>query len=465
MAELALDLLGRQLQVGGPDGLVSLLRVLAGGIADRLGRQVLLSVLGRDQVAHRLHRFLRDAEAVGSHVGDQSDRTGAVHVDALVELLGDLHGPLAGEPHADRRLLLQRAGLERGISLVGLVGLIDSRDDITGRGQLVADLAGVGLGTGRKLGAVVFGQSGLKPVGVGLGPGRADRRGDLPELFGDEGADLAFAVHDQADGHRLDAAGAEVARDLAPKQGAELIAYESVEEPARLLGVDHIHVDRPDMAKGVLDGAFGDFMKGDAAYPIVGKVEGLLQVPGDRLALAVGVGRQVDDVGPSGLALQIAHGVFLGRNDFIGGRVTMRHIHAELALGKIANVTHARLDDVFWAQELVDRPGLLGTFDDDQGVASAAACRHLARPGLGTRALGRAGRRSGRRTLARSGFRGASVSTRRRCADFLATVSSYLSSSDSTVSVDPSRPARTRALGRLRLPWEGILVRLGLGRP
>src|SRR5271165_1229561 len=49
-------------------------------------------------------------------------------------------------------------------------------------------------------------------------------------------------------------------------------------------------------------------------------------------------------------------------------------------------------------------------------------------------------------------------------ADFLATVSSYLSSSNSTVSVDPSRPTRTRDPGRLRLPWGGILVRLSLGR-
>ena len=40
VAELALDLLGRERQVGGPDGLVGLLRVLAGGVADRLGRQV-----------------------------------------------------------------------------------------------------------------------------------------------------------------------------------------------------------------------------------------------------------------------------------------------------------------------------------------------------------------------------------------------------------------------------------------
>ena len=104
----------------------------------------------------------RDAEAVGSHVGDQADRPGAVDVDAFVELLGDLHGPLAGEPQPDRRLLLERAGLERGVGLVELLGLVDLGDDIAGRGQHVADLAGVGLGRGLELGAVVFGQSGLE---------------------------------------------------------------------------------------------------------------------------------------------------------------------------------------------------------------------------------------------------------------------------------------------------------------
>src|SRR5208282_1375187 len=36
-------------------------------------------------------------------------------------------------------------------------------------------------------------------------------------------------------------------------------------------------------------------------------------------------------------------------------------------------------------------------------------------------------------------------------ADFLATVSSYLSSSDSTVSVDPSRPTRTRCPGAIEV--------------
>ena len=69
----------------------------------------------------------------------------------------------------------------------------------------------------------------------------------------------------------------------------------------------------PDVAEGLLDGALGDLVEGDAADPVVGQVERLLKVPGDGFALAVGVGRQVDQIGPGGLALQLADGLFLGR--------------------------------------------------------------------------------------------------------------------------------------------------------
>ena len=82
----------------------------------------------------------------------------------------------------------------------------------------------------------------------------------------------------------------------------------------------------PDVAERVLDGAFGDLVEGDPADPVVGQVEGLLQVPGDGLALAVGVGRQVDHVGPGGLALQVAHGLLLGRHDLVRGLVAVRHV-------------------------------------------------------------------------------------------------------------------------------------------
>ena len=107
-----------------------------------------------------------------------------------------------------------------------------------------------------------------------------------------------LAVGDQPDGHRLDPARAQVARHLLPEQRAELVADEPVEEPPGLLGVDHVHVDRADVAERLLDGPLGDLVEGHPADPVVGQVEGLLEVPGDRLALAVGVGRQVDHARP-----------------------------------------------------------------------------------------------------------------------------------------------------------------------
>ena len=424
---------------------MGLLGILAGGITDRLGRHVFLAVLGGDQVAHRLHRLFRDAEAVGSHVGDEPDRPGTVDIDAFVEFLSHFHGALASEPHPDRGLLLERARLEWRIGLVELLGLIDPRDDVIRRGQFVADLASVDLGTGGELVTVVFGQRCLEPVGLRLGPGRADRRGDFPELLRDEGANLAFAVDDQPHGHRLDPARAQVPRHLAPEQRAELIADEAIEEPACLLGVDHVHVHRPDLAECILHGAFGDFVESDASHPIIAEFESLLQVPGDGLALAVGVGRQIDDVGPGRLALQVAHGVFLGRYDFIGGRITVLHIQSELPLGKVANMAHACLDDVLGAEELVDRLGLLGALDDHQGAVSH--CREEAprrhplwdvsfcsseHDGVFVARFREAG-------FAELPFSPV-VDAGDFAGDFLATLFSHLSSSDCGISVDPYRP-------------------------
>ena len=71
----------------------------------------------------------------------------------------------------------------------------------------------------------------------------------------------------------------------------------------------------------------------DPPDPIAGQAERLLEVPGDRLALAVGVGRQVDQVGLGGLALQLADGVLLGRHDLVRGLVAVRDVQAEPALG------------------------------------------------------------------------------------------------------------------------------------
>ena len=168
VAQGAFQPVGCEAQVGGPDGFVGLLRQLARGVAYRLGGQVALAVFGLDALAYAGHRLVGDAQAIGSHVGDQADRTAAVDIDSFVELLGDFHGLLARKAQADRRLLLERAGLEWGVGLVELFGLVDLGDDVRGRLQGVANGVGFGLGLGLELGTAVFGQRCPKPIGFGV---------------------------------------------------------------------------------------------------------------------------------------------------------------------------------------------------------------------------------------------------------------------------------------------------------
>ena len=116
------DRFGRQAQVGRPDRLVGLLGELAGGVACSAwrGRSV-RAVLVLDQVADAGDGIVGDAEAVRPHIGDEAGGAVAADVDPLVEFLGDLHRPLAGEPETDRGLLLEGARLERGLGLVGFL--------------------------------------------------------------------------------------------------------------------------------------------------------------------------------------------------------------------------------------------------------------------------------------------------------------------------------------------------------
>ena len=96
------------------------------------------------------------------------------------------------------------------------------------------------------------------------GGGREDRL-DRPVLARREGPDLALALDDQADGDRLDAPRRQAALDLLAEQRAERVADEAVDDPARLLGVDEVHVDLARVREGLLDRRLGDLVEGHPA--------------------------------------------------------------------------------------------------------------------------------------------------------------------------------------------------------
>ncbi|MCY1293108.1 hypothetical protein D9M70_423560 [compost metagenome] len=77
-----------------------------GRIETRLFRQVAVAELVGNRLARGLDRFRRHLHAVGTHIGDQTDRL-AADVDAFIELLRDLHGARCGEAEFGGGGLLQ----------------------------------------------------------------------------------------------------------------------------------------------------------------------------------------------------------------------------------------------------------------------------------------------------------------------------------------------------------------------
>src|SRR5207247_159138 len=79
-----------------------------------------------------------------------------------------------------------------------------------------------------------------------------------------ERLDLALAIHDQSDGHRLHPTGRQPALDLVPQERRQAVPDEAVEDAARLLRVHFPEVDAPGLGERRLDCALGDLVERDA---------------------------------------------------------------------------------------------------------------------------------------------------------------------------------------------------------
>ena len=94
------------------------------------------------------------------------------------------------------------------------------------------------------------------------------------------------------------------------------------------------------------------------------------QVPGDRLPLAVGVGRQVDLARLLDALLELLDELGLVPRHQVLRREVVVDVDPERALGQVADVAHRGLHGVAAAQILADRPRLGRRLDDDQPAAT-----------------------------------------------------------------------------------------------
>ena len=214
---------------------------------------------------------------------------------------------------------------------------------------------------------------------------RVQMRQQGPVFAGDEFLDFKLALADQPQGHRLHPAGRARARQLAPQYRREVEANEIIQRPAGEIGIDQAGIDLARVFHGVAHGIAGDGVEHDALDRLAFQHLFLLQhfqhMPGNRLALAVGIGRQNDAVG---LLHRLGNvGQALGRlgidlpehGEIAGG------INRAILGGQIADMAERGVNLVSRPKVFVDRLGLGRRFDDDDIHGGVLSLRGL-RPGI-----------------------------------------------------------------------------------
>ena len=191
---------------------------------------------------------------------------------------------------------------------------------------------------------------------------------DRPIFARNEFFDLELAVADDAQRDGLDAAGGARARQFAPEHRREVEADEIIERAARAIGVDQRFVDLARMAHRILDRLLGDGVEDDAIDALVLEqllaLENFVDMPGDRLALAVGVGREDDAVGALDCASDVAQPLGgLGVDLPAHGEIIVR-IDRTVLGGEVADMAERGVDVVAFAQIFIDGFGLGRRFDD-----------------------------------------------------------------------------------------------------
>ena len=165
---------------------------------------------------------------------------------------------------------------------------------------------------------------------------------------------LLLALDDYPKRYRLDPPGADSTLDLVPEQRAYLVADQPVEHPARLLGVEQVVIELLRVCHRRPHRALRYLMEQYAADGALDLSELVGDVPRDRLALAVGVGRQVDVVGLLGLRLDFLEHLRLAGDDVVLGLEVVVDGDPESALGQIHHMADRRDDLKVGAQIALD---------------------------------------------------------------------------------------------------------------
>ena len=302
-----------------------------------LCRAVLLAEALPDVGKRRRLRLVGNARRVGTDIGDEGDMPLPFDVHALVEVLRHEHGLGRGVAELVGGILLQGARREGRGGVRARHALLDGRNGIFARRKRPKDGVRLLLAAHFELFIVELFERRLEGGEFLLLI--LQFCGDRPVFFGFERLDLALAVDDEPQRHRLHAPRREPALQFVVEERRKFIAHEAVQDAACLLRIHEVVVDLARVLQRLCDGLGGNFVKFDAVLAVLIEPQHRLQVPRDGLALTVGVGREIDAVGPLCLVHEAPDRLFLARRDDIARLEVLINGNAQRLLREVADVS------------------------------------------------------------------------------------------------------------------------------
>src|SRR5690606_14406762 len=256
--------------IGGAHRFVRFLRILALRlVCARL--DVLLPELSFDGLCYHGDRVLRKVYGVGAHVGNMA---------GLVQLLRGAHRARWREAQARRACLLERRGGEGRLGLALGRLFFHFSDDPRRCLSYRDDARGF-------LRIRWFFDAGSRELAAPL---RREERIERVVRLWNKCLDFTLALSEDAECRRLHAPRGEPVPHLFPDKAREVVADEPVEHAACLLGAAQLFVYLARVGNRLLDRSLG-YLVDDAALRLF-QSHRFLHVPGDSLALAVGVRRE-----------------------------------------------------------------------------------------------------------------------------------------------------------------------------
>ena len=208
-----------------------------------VGRNKLTAILTTDEFPGFDYSGAGNTGRVGTHIGDETYVSLFAYGQTLIKLLGDSHSMAGTKVELTPCFLLEGAGYKRRCWLAGYLFSTYFKNGVVGLLKFITNLFGFFLIVNIQLGAInktnqrssercllrrcyFLGQLSL----------------DSPVLYRDKFLNFPLAVNDNPYCHRLNSACGETLPYLSPEQGANLIAYQSIQDTPCLLGVDQLHI-------------------------------------------------------------------------------------------------------------------------------------------------------------------------------------------------------------------------------